>query len=212
MARCTRARVLDVTRNPDLITPEDRPDYYSLSDCTFFFRLTDFEEMPPGWASDNLARMEAPTVPHGGLQSQSGLLYVVHRVGADVASRGLVHTWWVNQGTSYAAESSGGFVWAPVATQAGYSVAHHTNVSMLRPGHVIVHYANTAIRAIGQVSGWPCQRQSSSRWPTECRMMRPTPSVSAGRQDPTLPSSAANGWIGHLWSRPERELLCVRMR
>jgi hypothetical protein len=29
---------------------------------------------------------------------------------------------------------------------------------MLRPGHVIVHYANTAIRAIGQVSGWPEMR------------------------------------------------------
>ena len=46
--------------------------------------------------------------PHGGLQSQSGLLYVVHRVDADLTSPGLVHTWWVNQGSTYAAESTGG--------------------------------------------------------------------------------------------------------
>jgi hypothetical protein len=74
MARCTQARVLDISRHRDMIAPEDRPDYYSLSDCTFFFRLSEFEELPSGWASDNLARMEAPTVPHGGLRSQSASL------------------------------------------------------------------------------------------------------------------------------------------
>ncbi len=38
------------------------------------------------------------------------------------------------------------------------TLVHHTNVSRLRPGHVLIHYANTAIRAIGRVRGWPEER------------------------------------------------------
>ncbi|MGY4772905.1 McrB family protein (plasmid) [Kribbella sp. CWNU-51] len=157
-ARCTRARVVDISSSGEAIDDVDRPDYYSKSDCSFFFRLTDFEELPPGWAADNLAHIDKPTAPHGGLQTQSGLLYVVHRVDADEPVERLIHTWWVNQGSNYSQERAGGFVWAPIKTQAGYSVAHHTNVSRLRPGHVVIHYANSAIQAIGQVTGWPERR------------------------------------------------------
>jgi hypothetical protein len=157
-ARCTRARLVDISRSGDVIHDGDLPDYYDKSECSFFFRLAAFEDLPAGWAAENLADIGAPTAPHPGLQTESALLSVVHRAAAKERADHLVHTWWVNQGTTYNQASADGFVWAPIKTQAGYSVAHHTNVSRLHPGHVIIHYANTAIRAVGQVAGWPEKR------------------------------------------------------
>jgi len=63
--------------------------------------------------------------------------------------------WWVNQGGSYRAERDGGYLWAPQQTKGGYPVAHHTDVSKLRPGQLLIHYADNAIRALGRVAGEP---------------------------------------------------------
>lgn len=73
--------------------------------------------------------------------------------------------WWVNQGTSYAAQRDGWFVWAPEETKAGHPVAHHTNVTLLRAGDSIVHYANGAIRAIGEAIGPPEARARPAKLP-----------------------------------------------
>jgi hypothetical protein len=62
------------------------------------------------------------------------------------------HTlWWVNQGSTFNQESHGGYVWAPLRNQAGTVLSHHANVSRLRTGHKLLHYANGVIRAIGTV-------------------------------------------------------------
>lgn len=49
--------------------------------------------------------------------------------------------WWVNQGAAFDHELSGGYVWAPQKSKAGVALEHHTNVSRVRQGDVIVHYA-----------------------------------------------------------------------
>jgi MoxR-like ATPase len=65
--------------------------------------------------------------------------------------------WWVNQGGSYAAERADGFIWAPLTSKAGYPVGHHLNVSRLKVGDILIHYANSAIRAVGEVERPPVQ-------------------------------------------------------
>jgi hypothetical protein len=154
-ARCTRARIIDFTTDRSAINEAQKPTYYNSSECACFFALADFDELPPGWVSENLALLKDMTVPvpDGALQNQSVPVYVTNLV--PVAGGPPPHVWWVNQGATYAAESAGGYLWAPSQTQAGYSVLHHTNVARLMPGNVIVHYANGAIRALGLVKDWP---------------------------------------------------------
>jgi len=156
-ARCTQARVTDLTTDPGKVPDHLRPDYYSKDDCSLFVLLTEFQTLAPGWPAQNLALLSQPGEPvAAGLQNQSNPLYVVDYLPTSPATSR--HVWWVNQGTTYKPERDGGYVWAPQHTQAGYSVAHHTNVSLLRPGHVLVHYANSAIRALGAVTGMPEER------------------------------------------------------
>lgn len=74
--------------------------------------------------------------------------------GPDAAEEG-PSVWWVNQGTSYGRERDGGYVWAPKTTKAGTPVAHHTNVELLKPNDVIVHYRDSHIRAVSRVCSHP---------------------------------------------------------
>ncbi len=76
-------------------------------------------------------------------------------------------TWWVNQGKTYSAESSGGYVWAPVVGRGGHALGHHTAVGEMRPGDVVLHYANSAVRAIGVVEAMPERRQRPSELPDD---------------------------------------------
>jgi MoxR-like ATPase len=59
--------------------------------------------------------------------------------------------WWVNQGSTFQQESQGSYVWAPQRSSNGRELGHHANVSLLRMGHRVIHYANGAIRAVGTV-------------------------------------------------------------
>jgi hypothetical protein len=70
--------------------------------------------------------------------------------------------WWVNQGFTYRAERDGGYVWAPKLTKTGRSMHHHRNVAELRPGDLVLHYANTALRAFGVVTGPPSESPNPS--------------------------------------------------
>ena len=72
------------------------------------------------------------------------------------------NTWWVNQGATYQKERAGGYIWAPQQTKAGTAASHHLNVSKVRKGDVIVHYANGHVNAIGRASsnGRPADRPS----------------------------------------------------
>jgi hypothetical protein len=97
-----------------------------------------------------------------GLEEQ--VLAAAGIVGVRVADR---RVWWVNQGATYQAERSGGFVWAPQRTRSGGQLAHHVNVSRLRPGDVILHYANGLIRAVSEVSSPPVEAERPAVLPSE---------------------------------------------
>lgn len=79
---------------------------------------------------------------------------------------GATRLWWVNQGASYRQQRDGWHVWAPLTTQGGHAARHHTNVSLLRPGDVIIHYSDGSIRAVGDVLAEPEERDRPSALPT----------------------------------------------
>lgn len=60
--------------------------------------------------------------------------------------------WWVNQGDSYTMERDGGYLEAPTQSKAGHPLSHHVAIKKLRLGDVVLHYANSAIRAVSRVS------------------------------------------------------------
>jgi hypothetical protein len=58
--------------------------------------------------------------------------------------------WWVNQGTSFEQEVSEGYIRAPQENAAGNAVHFYTNVTQVRPGDVLLHYARKSLRAVGR--------------------------------------------------------------
>lgn len=61
--------------------------------------------------------------------------------------------WWVNQGDTYTAERDGGYLEAPTQSKSGHPLEHHLALKKVRPGDVVLHYANSAIRAVSRVTG-----------------------------------------------------------
>lgn len=59
--------------------------------------------------------------------------------------------WWVNQGSSYARESKGGYLWAPRHNKKGRTHPYWSNMTLLREGDRVFHYKNGAIRALSLV-------------------------------------------------------------
>ena len=57
--------------------------------------------------------------------------------------------WWVNQGQTYAAESTGGYIWAPQQARNNVPLKHHTAVASVAAGDRLIHYAGGKIQAIG---------------------------------------------------------------
>jgi hypothetical protein len=160
-AYVVRALIRKITTAADEVDEERRPDYYTKEECRLFVLLSDFEELPRDWVPKHLVLASRPAEPisRGALQNQTNPLFVAERPSPEDET-GLVggSVWWVNQGTSYRVQRDGGYLWAPVRTQGGYSVRYHTNVAELSPGDVVVHYANGAIRALGEVIGPGGQR------------------------------------------------------
>lgn len=68
-----------------------------------------------------------------------------------VAIRDRPRTWWVNQGSSYRRAREGGYLWAPERDKRGAQLAHWVAMRYLRRDDLIIHYANTQIRAVGRV-------------------------------------------------------------
>jgi hypothetical protein len=174
-AQVMRTSIRQITTAPDEVDDERRPDYYTKEECRLFVLLSDFEELPRGWVLKHLALASRPTelISPGALQNQTNPLIVAELPSpGDEAGPVGRSVWWVNQGTSYRVQRDGGYLWAPVQTQGGYSVAHHANVAELSPGDMVVHYANGAIRALGEVAGSAEQRPrprelSDRRWGDE---------------------------------------------
>ena len=64
--------------------------------------------------------------------------------------RGGQRCWWVNQGQMYVQERKGGYMWAPQQSRSGARLGHHRNVERVSQGDVFLHYAKSAIVALGQ--------------------------------------------------------------
>jgi hypothetical protein len=59
--------------------------------------------------------------------------------------------WWVNQSQTYREEREAGILWAPKRSRNGRTIAHWESMAQVRPGDMVIHYANGAIRATGEV-------------------------------------------------------------
>lgn len=57
--------------------------------------------------------------------------------------------WWVNHKQTYRAEIEGGYIWSPISNQNGARNQTYINLTLVRPGDVVISYAGAEIRAIG---------------------------------------------------------------
>jgi hypothetical protein len=77
-------------------------------------------------------------------------LYLVYkgRIQIDRPNR---QVWWVNQGTTFAIEKAGGYLWAPKHGKNNVVFQHWSDMTKIQPGDVVLHYANGALRAVSSV-------------------------------------------------------------
>lgn len=90
--------------------------------------------------------------------------------------------WWVNHSKSYKAELEGGYIWCPQVHPDGIQRVPWLNVAKVRPGDVIVSYAEQHVRAIGVASssavnsppkpGYPEKGWSDLGWEVSVRWER----------------------------------------
>jgi hypothetical protein len=69
----------------------------------------------------------------------------------DRATRRPRAVWWVNQDATYDPSRAGGFIWAPKRDKRGPGWGHRRRPQELQPGDLVVHYADSRIRAISRV-------------------------------------------------------------
>ncbi|MFL9590454.1 HNH endonuclease [Aeromonas schubertii] len=67
--------------------------------------------------------------------------------------------WWVNHKQTYSAEVGGGYIWSPKANRNGSKNQTYINLTLTRPGDVVISYASGLIKAIGLVVA-PCSEKS----------------------------------------------------
>ena len=58
-----------------------------------------------------------------------------------------IQYWWVNHKQTYKAELEGGYIWSPKENQNGARNQTYINLTLVRPGDVVVSYAGAEIRA-----------------------------------------------------------------
>ncbi|MCX9112659.1 HNH endonuclease [Aeromonas veronii] len=67
--------------------------------------------------------------------------------------------WWVNHKQTYSAEVGGGYIWSPKKNRNGSKNQTYINLTLARPGDVVISYASGLIKAIGLVSA-SCNEKS----------------------------------------------------
>lgn len=67
--------------------------------------------------------------------------------------------WWVNHNQTYSAEVGGGYIWSPMTNRNGSKNQTYINLTLTRPGDVVISYAGGLIKAIGLVAA-PCSEKS----------------------------------------------------
>jgi MoxR-like ATPase len=115
-------------------------DYYH----SLWVKLAKFEELERVWLLQNLEPAAQPGKLLA-LGNQTNPLIVRLRERARV--------WWVNQGTTFRQSRAGGHIWAPERNRRGVELPHWAAMRYLRPDDIILHYANTEVRAVGRVRG-----------------------------------------------------------
>lgn len=63
-----------------------------------------------------------------------------------------VNIWWVNQGSTIQAARKEGIIWAPQRDKRGSTLYHWENLREVKPGDIILHYANGALQFVSQVT------------------------------------------------------------
>jgi MoxR-like ATPase len=109
-----------------------------------WLKLRDFQQLDRDWLLRNLEQDARPGKILS-LGNQTNPLKVRQRTKPRV--------WWVNQGSSWNRAREGGYIWAPLKNKQGRELPHWNAMKYLRIGDVILHYANTRIRAVGRVLG-----------------------------------------------------------
>lgn len=61
--------------------------------------------------------------------------------------------WWVNQGSTYKEAKEQGCIWAPKESKAGTRLFHWDNVSTVKEGDLVFHYADGSLRALSRAKG-----------------------------------------------------------
>ncbi|HEX6154327.1 MAG TPA: DUF3578 domain-containing protein [Solirubrobacterales bacterium] len=85
----TRTRLQEITVEPSDVDEDRMAGYYNKRECSMFFRLSDFEDLPAAWLPQHvvLASAPDPTRIIGGLANQTTPLFVYERfVGSDEPS------------------------------------------------------------------------------------------------------------------------------
>lgn len=99
--------------------------------------------------------------------------------------------WWVNQGATYEEARKRGFIWAPQESKAGRPLFHWENVSKVRNGDVIFHYAGGNLRAVSRAKtdGYEAKKElggaewSDDGWRVDaeyCVLAKPIPIEEVG--------------------------------
>lgn len=60
--------------------------------------------------------------------------------------------WWVNHKQTYSAEVGGGYIWSPKTNNEGRKNQTYINLTLTRPGDIVISYASGLIKAIGLVA------------------------------------------------------------
>lgn len=60
-----------------------------------------------------------------------------------------INYWWVNHKQTYKTELEGGYIWSPKENQNGARNQTYINLTLVKPGDVVISYAGGDIRAIG---------------------------------------------------------------
>ena len=145
---CWRARLVQLETDRDQVDPALIPDYYArLSGWqVLWLKLTQLEQR----TRDDLLRLLDPANKPGkpvALGNRTNPLMVRLRTRPRL--------WWVNQGASFGRATEGGHLWAPQLDKNGRPHEYWQTMRHLRPGDVVLHYANTQIRGWSLVQGEP---------------------------------------------------------
>lgn len=114
-----------------------------------WLKISEIEELTPPLTLDDMTLAESLSHSTNVLnQKRFGYVYLKDVAATKTASASF---WWVNQGASYEVEKNGNYIFAPLKDAGGGQPSHWSNVSKVKNGDMIFHYAKGALRAVSRV-------------------------------------------------------------